>query len=96
MHPSLSAVFPQSTTFKSSGQGLWSGLRYRGTGNANTTQIFAVPSGGAFTYTSTFRMLGIVQGASDNSVFTLRAKWTINASGQVTVDRFDVESECRG
>jgi hypothetical protein len=86
----------QQTRFKAHGTGLYSGLRYVHNAVFNETQIFAVPDGGAFTYDLVARAHGIVQGRADNDFFLIHAKWTINATGVVAVEFFDVEWDCRG
>jgi hypothetical protein len=78
------------------GEGVWTGTKYRGIGGGNTMQVYAVPEGGAYTYNETFRMHDIVQGSTDNGFFTLHARWTINANGRVASESFNFERSCRG
>ena len=84
----------QQTIIKTRGTGLTSGRKYEGLGVFNDTQVFAVP--GAFTYQQVVRMHGVVQGSAANDFFLIHAKWTINADGSLTVDFFNVDSQCRG
>ena len=89
-------MLTQHDVISANGDGVLTGASYVRRGNSNTTQVFAAPFHGAFTYTQVFRIRNIVQGGADNDAFLVHAKWTINAAGEVSVDVFKVESECRG
>lgn len=95
-HPSGDWMLSQHLETHIDGVGLASGLKYVGSGVFNTVQVFAMPGAGAFQYTSSSHQVGITQGPSDNSSFVVHAKWTIDATGRVTVDTFRVEWACRG
>lgn len=84
----------QHERYALTGTGTVSGLKFTGRATANTTQVYA--AGGAIIYTTSFRLMGITQGKADNDIFTLRAKWVIDANGRPVVGDFDVEYECRG
>jgi hypothetical protein len=86
----------QHVRFESTGEVLSTGVRYRGVGGGSFTQVYAVPSGGAFTYSQVFRLHDIVQGSTDDGVFTLHARWTIDANGALASESFTVQSDCRG
>ena len=95
--PSGEWMLTQHTRFSTEGVGTTSGARYIGRGTANTTQVFAaLNEGGAFTFTTVVRIQNVVQGSADNDVSVTHAKWTINSNGQVSVDLFNVEFDCRG
>jgi hypothetical protein len=95
-HPSGDWALSQHLETHIVGVGTVSGLRYTGSGVFNTVQTFAMPGSGAFQYVTSSHQVGITQGPADNSAFTVRAKWTIDATGKVAVDSFLVEWGCRG
>ena len=95
-HPSGDWMGNEHSSVEMKGTVLGSSEKYIGHGQFNVTQVFAAPKNGAFTYTASYHMVGITQGSSDNSKFTVLAKWTIDATGKVAVENFAVEWECRG
>jgi hypothetical protein len=94
--PSGEWVLTHHTRVSVEGVGAVSGARYVGRGTIHDTQVFAPPHESAFTFTSVSRMRNIVQGSADNDVVDAHVKWTLSARGELTVDRADVKSECRG
>lgn len=90
-------MLTQHTRFSADGVYTASGARYIRRGTANTTQVFAaLNEGGAFTFTTVVRIQNVVQGSADNDVSVLHAKWTINSNRQLSVNRLNVEFDCRG
>jgi hypothetical protein len=83
-----------TVSVKATGEGSWSGAKYRGTGSASTTQIFMPPKGGAFVYSQMFRMLDVTQGGG-NQAFSSHTQWTVTPDGRVTSDHFTLVAECR-
>lgn len=81
---------------RNEGAGIETGMRYTGHLLVNATQVFAAPKEGAFTYTQLLRAIGVTQGAAENDAMTLTAKWTITPDGQIAVEFFDLDWQCRG
>lgn len=82
--------------YESRGVGLNTGRTYINRAVFNSTQVFAVPDGGAFTYYLVGRARVISQGSGDNEFSLIHAKWTITAKGAVAVEFLKIEYECRG
>jgi len=61
-------------------------------GGNQAGNVFAVPSTGTIAHTSRI----ISSGPSDNMLLTTSLHFTVNANGEVTVDRFEFTRECRG
>jgi hypothetical protein len=76
------------------GVGVTSGITYKAVGGQRDT--FTSAANGAFTsnFTSMFNLIS--QGSTDNLQIFTTAHFTVNARGEVTVDRFDSRGECRG
>ena len=91
-------MLTQHIRISAEGVGTTSGARHIRRGTFNKTQVFAaLPEGGASTLTQVFRIRDIVQGSADNeSSLVVHAKWTINSNGQLSVDLFNFEFDCRG
>jgi hypothetical protein len=95
-HPSGDWSFSGHIKIRMEGTGTVSGAKYIANGHDNVAQVFAMPKSGAFTYSSTYQLVGVTQGTGDNSLFRVHVKWTIDANGKVAVDSFNLESACRG
>lgn len=71
-----------------------------GTGYVSNEQLNLVAnggSGGASVFVLEFRILTVSKGSAANAAGRIRAHVTVNAVGEVTVDRFEfVFDECRG
>jgi hypothetical protein len=95
-HPTGDWMLKDHLVVHIDGIGVTTGVKYVGSGVYNVTQVFAMPLAGAFTYSQSSHQVGITQGPSENSAFTVLATWTIDATGKVSNDSFRVEWECRG
>ncbi len=76
------------------GVGLTSGITYKAVGGERDT--FTSAANGAFTanFTSMFNLVS--QGSTDNLQAFTTSHFTVNANGDVVVDRVDFRAECRG
>ncbi len=76
------------------GVGLTSGITYKAVGGERDT--FTSAANGAFTanFTSMFNLVS--QGSTGNLQVFMNSHFTVNANGEVMVERFNVRAECRG
>jgi len=76
------------------GVGLTSGITYKAVGGERDTFTSAANGAFTFNYTSMFNLVS--QGSTDNLQAFVTNHFTVDANGDVTVERFDVRAECRG
>ena len=76
------------------GVGLTSGITYKAVGGERDTVTSAAT--GAFTANFTSMFNRVSQGSTGNLQAFTNSHFTVNANGDVTVDRFDVRAQCRG